>query len=89
MAGSPVKGAALANLELLANVVEFKQRFYPRGWARYDLARPGTLRLVPGGTVLATVEADYRAMANMIFGELPAFGEMITVLQNLQDEINR
>lgn len=89
MAESPVKDAALANLELLVDVVEFKQRFYPRAWARYDLAKPGTFCLVPGGTVLATVEADYRAMANMIFGELPAFGEIMAVLQNLQDEINR
>ena len=69
MAGSPVKHAALADLDLLANVVEFKERFYPRGWARYDLARSGSFRLVPEGHVLAAVEADYQAMANMIFGK--------------------
>ena len=68
MAESPVKNAALADLDLLANVVEFKERFYPRGWARYDLARPGSFRLVPEGHVLAAVLADYRAMANMILG---------------------
>lgn len=88
MAESAVKDAALADLELLANVVEFKQRFYPRGWAQYDLAKPGTLRLVPEGDVLAAVEADYRAMANMIFGEVTGFSEIMTVLQTLQDEIN-
>jgi hypothetical protein len=33
MADSPVKKAALADLGLLESVVEFKQRFYPRGWA--------------------------------------------------------
>jgi hypothetical protein len=71
MAAAPVKDAALTNLELLADVGAFKQRFYPRGWARYDLAVPGSLRLVPGGAVLATVEADYRAMTNMIFGAVP------------------
>ena len=49
MAESPVKNAALTNLELLTDVVEFKERFYPRGWARYDLARPGSFRLVPEG----------------------------------------
>jgi len=88
MAESPVKNAALADLELLANVVEFKERFYPRSWARYDLARPGTFRLVPEGHVLATVEADYRAMANMIFGDLPEIGAIMTTLKKLQDEIN-
>jgi len=88
MAESPVRQAALGNPELLVSVVEFKQRFYPRGWARYDLAKPGTLRLVPDGTVLAAVETDYRAMGNMIFGEVPEFAEIIRVLQQLQEEIN-
>lgn len=88
MAASPVKDAALANLELLSNVVEFKQRFYPRSWARYDLATPGSIRLVPQGHVFAVVETDYRAMANMIFGDLPQWGEIMATLQTLQDEIN-
>ena len=88
MAVSPVKDSALADLGLLANVVEFKERFYPRGWARYDLARPGTLRLVPTGHVLRTVTADYRAMANMIFGEYPSVEEIMTRLQMLENEIN-
>jgi hypothetical protein len=88
MAESAIKEAALADLELLANVVEFKQRFYPRSWARYDLATPGAMRLIPEGHVLATVESDYRAMANMIFGDMPKFGELMEILQRLQDEIN-
>lgn len=88
MAAAPIKDAALANLDLLADVVAFKQRFYPRGWARYDLAVPGSLRLVPGGAVLATVEADYRAMTNMIFGAVPAFGDIVTSLRALEEEIN-
>lgn len=89
MAGSPVKADALADRALLASVVEFKQRFYPRGWARYDLAIPGSFRLVPEAAVLNAVEVDYRAMSNMIFGDVPPFGDIIAVLQGLQDEINR
>jgi hypothetical protein len=88
MAVAPVKDAALANLELLADVAAFKQRFYPRSWARYELAVPGSLRLVPDGAVLAAVEADYRAMTNMIFGTVPAFGEILRSLRALEDEIN-
>jgi hypothetical protein len=89
MAESPIKNAALADLELLANVVESKERFYPRGWARYDLARPGSFLLVPEGHVLAAMEADYQSMANMIFGDIPEIGEIMTILKKLQDEINR
>ena len=88
MAESPVKDAALADLQLLAKVVEFKQRFYPRGWAQYELAKPGTMRLVPDGDVLRTVETDYAGMANMIFGDIPEFADIMGVLQALEDEIN-
>jgi hypothetical protein len=89
MAESPVKYAALADVDLLANVVEFKERFYPRGWARYDLAKPGSFRLVPEGHVLAAVRADYRSMVNMIFGAIPEFDDMMTTLMTLQAEITR
>ncbi|MEZ5614752.1 MAG: nucleotidyl transferase AbiEii/AbiGii toxin family protein [Rhodocyclaceae bacterium] len=89
MAASPVQAAALADRELLAGVVAFKQRFYPRPWARYDLAVPGSLRLLPGEQTLATVEADYRAMADMIFGAVPDFADIVAQLRALEDEINR
>jgi hypothetical protein len=88
MAVSPVKTAALSDLGLLASVVEFKQRFYPRGWARYDLAEPGTLRLVPDGHVLAAVQEDYRSMRNMIYGKYPDIDAVMTRLKTLEDEIN-
>lgn len=88
MAASPVKAAALADRELLASVVAFKQRFYPRPWARYDHAVPGSLRLLPGERMLAAVEADYRAMADMIFGAVPNFADIVAQLRALEDEIN-
>jgi len=88
MAASPVKDAALSDMGMLADVAEFKQRFYPSAWARYDLAKPGTLQLLPEGAALAAVKMDYRAMANMMFGKAPEFDEIIAVLQQLQDEIN-
>jgi hypothetical protein len=43
---------------------------------------------VPTGTVLAAVEADYRAMANMIFSEVPALDRVMTILRGLENEIN-
>ena len=89
MAASPVRAAALADFDLLAEVVAFKQRFYPRGWARYELAVPGSLSLVPNGEVLKAVEADYRAMQGMIFGSIPAFQDNLLALTGLESEINR
>ncbi|MBM4182006.1 MAG: nucleotidyl transferase AbiEii/AbiGii toxin family protein [Betaproteobacteria bacterium] len=88
MAASPIKDRALADTGLLAEVVAFKERFYFSAWARYDLAVPGSLRLVPDGTVLKVVTDDYRAMANMIFGSIPPFEAILATLKNLENEIN-
>ena len=88
MAAAPVKNAALADLALLDDVVEFKQRFYRRPWANYDQAKPGTFRLIPTGHVLSAVEKDYAQMRNMIFGRYPSFAEIMESLHKLEAEIN-
>jgi len=88
MAASPVKDVALPDDGLLESVVLFKQQFFPRGWARYDLAKPGTMRLVPEVHVLETVETDYAAMVNMIFGDVPEFDAILESLQEVEEEIN-
>lgn len=88
LAATPIAEAALQDTALLNIVVEFKQRFYPRGWARYDLAVPGTLKLVPSEKVLGDLETDYRAMKNMIFGEIPEFASILTSLRQLETAIN-
>ena len=88
MALAPVKNSALADIAILESVVEFKQRFYPRGWARYDLAKPGTLRLVPEGHILKSVKKDYKSMRNMIYGDYYNIEKILSVLAELEGEIN-
>jgi hypothetical protein len=88
LAGSAIKHAALADLQLLQDVVTFKQRFYPSRWARYEDARPGTFRLIPAAERMAELRQDYRDMEVMIFGDLPAFDDLIDTLRRLEDEIN-
>ena len=88
MAIFPIKDAALSDIAQLHDVVEFKQKFYPRKWAHYDLAVPGTLKLIPEQHVMTTVRDDYRAMKNMIFGEYPDLGTIMDILRALEDEIN-
>ncbi len=53
LALSPIRDKALADVQLLHDVVEFKTKFYPSAWARYELAKPGSFRLLP-----ASEEAD-------------------------------
>ncbi len=84
-----LKRTALENLELLADVVLFKKKFYPRNWANYDAAKPGTLELVPPNHVLDAIRTDYVAMQDMIFGRRPTFEEIIASLRDLETEINR
>jgi len=88
MAQGQIRTEALSDLDLLAQVVRHKETFYPSGWAHYDLARPGSLRLVPREERLAALERDYRNMGVMIFGEPPPFGEITEVLAALEQEIN-
>ena len=89
LAEGPIRSEALADMPLLAQVVKHKETFYPCGWARYDLARPGTLRLLPVGARVAALEKDYRNMGVMIFGEQPKFDKVMGKLAALEQEMNR
>jgi hypothetical protein len=89
LAQSPVKAEALADMELLAQVVRHKEAFYPSGWARYDLAHSGSMHLLPTADRIAALKQDYRDMAVMIFGQPPAFDRIIETLTTLEREINQ
>jgi hypothetical protein len=88
MAKSKVKDEALENFELLENVVKFKKRFYPRGWAEYDNAKPGTLKLLPPAYRLSTLKKDYAAMSHVIFDKHLEFDEIMDLLSTLEAQIN-
>lgn len=79
---------ALENLDLLNQVVDFKMKFYPRGWARYELARAGSLKLVPPQHCLASLRVDYEKMRAMIYGVYPDFEEIMDELNALERIIN-
>lgn len=88
MAQSPVKDAAFVDLDLLRQVVAFKDRFYPAASAHYELAKPGTMRLLPPEDCLPALRADYEHMKNMIFGEKPEFERVLTTVRILEHEIS-
>jgi hypothetical protein len=87
-ADEELKASSFEKTDLLASVVEFKKKFYPRGWANYDAAVAGSLKLIPADSIVAEMEKDYEAMQEMIFGDYPAFDEIITSLRALEEEIN-
>lgn len=89
LADGPIRADALADMPLLAQVVRHKETFYPAAWARYDLARPGKIHLLPPKERLAALERDYRNMGVMIFDKPPAFDWIMETLGNLEHEINQ
>ena len=89
MGNSRIKNAALANIDLLADVADFKNIFYHCAWARYDLAKSGSLRLYPNKYNLDVLAEDYKNMRNMIFGEYPDWNDILKYLRDLEKEINQ
>jgi Nucleotidyl transferase AbiEii toxin, Type IV TA system len=80
---------AMADAGLLASVVEYKKVFFREAAARYDLAKPGSLRICPPDDKIAKIRADYREMREMFFNEPPTFDSLMADLRELEDRINR
>ena len=89
IANSDFKDKTLKDRDLLKRVIDFKMKFYPRKWARYEEALSGKLKLLPRQERFKEIEKDYKAMAEMIYGNYPSFEEIVRVLQALGKEINR
>lgn len=88
MAQTPLKDIAFSRLNLLKTVVDFKIKFYPRAWAKYDEAIPPTLKLIPPDYRFSALSADYDAMKDMLYGEIPSFDEVMSGIRVLEEEIN-
>ena len=89
LAQHPSCAAFFAMDDLCGRVVEWKSRFFSRAWARYDLARRGTFRLVPPTERFTELSADYDEMRQMFISLPPAFDEIVRVLEDAEQKINR
>lgn len=88
MANSPIKYTAFSNLDLLKKVTEFKAKFYPRTWAKYQDAVPATLKLVPPAYRQDALRSDYAAMRNMLYGYVPPYEIVMDTIAELENEIH-
>ena len=82
------KARALANLDLLNEVGHHKSVFFKAAWARYEDAKPGSLRLTPGDHLEAALRRDYAGMREMIMGDAPSFDDVMSAIAALEAEIN-
>ena len=88
MMATPIKDKALQDDDLLERVVRFKDKFYRCPWARYDLAKRGTMKLLPPEYNVGKLRSDYEHMQNMLFGEKPKLEEIMDAMARLEREIN-
>ncbi|MEQ8844178.1 MAG: nucleotidyl transferase AbiEii/AbiGii toxin family protein [Phycisphaerales bacterium] len=89
LARSTMCDDAVSDLNLLRRVVDHKVKFYYSGWARYDLAVPDTLALVPPEARIPELRRNYDAMSVMMFGDPPPLEEILDELATLEARINR
>ncbi len=88
MSLTPIKEKAFKEISLLKTVVNFKMKFYPRTWANYQEAIPGTFKLIPPDYRFKELYEDYRSMREMLYGDIPSFETIIYTLSQLEKEIN-
>jgi hypothetical protein len=75
---------------LLADVVKHKKVFYYTAHANYDACLAGELRLVPEGSLLHALNADFQQMIDekMFDDTPPTFDTIVSRLKALEREIN-
>jgi len=88
MDSTEVKEEAYTDLDLLDRVVKFKSKFYHSASAHYDLAKPGSMRLMPPVDCIDIIRSDYEHMKNMIFGEQPGFDDIMDGMHRMEQENN-
>ncbi len=89
IANSPYKNTALAQLELLEKVANFKAKFYPRKWAKYEEATKTCIKLIPAQHRIEELKEDYEQMREMFMGECPEFEDIMETIRSLELEIHK
>ncbi len=88
LASAALGDDAIADIELLLNVARHKATYFHSSKARYDLAKPGTLRLLPSKELTTQMEADYKRMREMFIADPPTFAEIIADIAKIEQRIN-
>jgi hypothetical protein len=84
----PAAKGAIDQHALRDRVVAWKGQFFGSSWANYDLAKPGSFRLVPPPSRVAALRRDYDAMKDMYLSTPLSFDEVLARLADLEQRIN-
>ncbi|MDP1835211.1 MAG: nucleotidyl transferase AbiEii/AbiGii toxin family protein [Chlamydiales bacterium] len=88
LAKHPEAIQAINHHDLRNQVVSWKSQFFGNSWASYNLAKPGTFRLVPPAERLPALRHDYQLMRDMYLTDPESFDDILTTLSNLEHRIN-
>ena len=72
---------------LLDDVVMHNMAFFKSKKASYETATPGSFKLLPI-TRLSSLSNDYQKMQSMFFSEPPSFGELVSEIERIEQELN-
>ena len=79
---------AVVQTNLLESVVQHKSLFFHSGWANYQTAVPGSIRLLPKTGRIGELKRDYEAMAEMLITEPQPLNAILRVIGELEERIN-
>lgn len=79
---------ALADRALGLDCVRHARLFFNRPDLDLASAKPGSFTLAPTPEMEEPLAADYRAMVGMVFGEVPAFRDVLDEIQNIEARLN-
>ncbi len=80
--------SAARDFAMLESVRSFKDVYYHARWAHYDLAKPGSLIVIPNADKLRDLSRDYRTMRQMFLSDPPSFERVVDQLRNFEIEVN-
>jgi len=89
LANHPAAASAIELHAVRERVVGWKSQFFGSTWARYDLAIPGSFRLVPPQSRQTALRRDYEAMKDMYLVAPVSFDDVLATLAALENRINQ
>ncbi len=85
---SPLGATAVTDRDLAIDCARHARMFFNSLDFDLDHAVPGTLTLTPSAAMLEPLQRDYDAMAGMIMGVAPLFGDVMDAVAALERQLN-
>ena len=89
MTTSAIAENAMNNTALFNDVIAHAQLLFRRGWMKLDQIDADGIKLVPRDGLYNSLEADYKAMREMLFGDIPSFSTLVGHLGELEKQFNQ